>query len=327
MTISPEFTEILRADRIEFNSRVAEARRRYPSFDTELFNHFLTHNVDPIVAATNSEQRVEIASAAFDVALDLVGRELCGAHKRGVLLDKLWREVLPALAATLPSQPAPLLCALCNALLNLQAQGARAEQWLQIFRELGPLVSADELTDLGLLAAWRSGAVQFRPAALRIATMRPTIAHAILGSHEARTLTAQLTAFENDPWAMTTTDDVSTMREIGSFTGYGGQFSTPPIVRACEQGFLVQSEDRHFLLLVDSYGEVLLPASAEEYLSASHYKAATPHAPRLYDRYLRTNRGQFEHNFCHDDVQLTWNEHSVAVFSRYSFSIGVVPLR
>ncbi|WP_078083514.1 hypothetical protein [Microbulbifer mangrovi] len=326
MTISPEFAEVLRAGRLEFNTRVAEARRRYPKFDPELFNRFLTHNVDPIVAAANDECRVGITNATFDVALDLVGRELCGAHRRGLLLDKLWREVIPALTGILPPQPAPLVSALCNALLNLEAQGARPVQWLQILRELGPLASAEELTDIGLLAAWRSGGAQFRPAALRIAAALPAIAQAMLGLPETPALATQLSALESNPWALTPADSTSTIREIGKFNGYGGQFPAPPIVRACEQGFLVKSENRYFLLLVDSFGEALIPASVEEYVAASHYKAAVSHAPKLYDRYLRTPRGQFEHNFCHDDVQLAWNEHSVAVFSPYSFSIGVVPL-
>lgn len=327
MTISSEFQEVLRAGRPDFNARTAEARHRYPSFNSELFGQFLTHSVDPFVAAAAPERRGIVASAAYDVALELVGRELAGGHARGQLLDRLWQEVLPALVGILPDQPAPMLCALCNALLNLQAQGARAEQWLQLLLEQAPKISGDALPDFGVLAAWRAGAVQFRVAALRLASAHPQTASAILGLSEQGELAEQLPLLESDPWLLTPGNADVSGHEVGSFTGYGGHFPIPPSVRACAAGFMVKSEDRYFLLLADSFGALLLPASADEYLAAADYQAPASPAPNLIDGGLHTLRGRVEHSFCRDDLQLDWNEHSAALYSPYSFSIYVVPWR
>ena len=46
-------------------------------------------------------------------------------------------------------------------------------------------------------------------------------------------------------------------------------FAAPPEVRAAGSGFLVQSSGRHFLLLADAYGAVLLGADAGEFAAAS----------------------------------------------------------
>ena len=339
MTISVEFSEVLRAGRHNFNGRVTEARHRYTAFDYDLFSHFLTHCVGPFVTAVPYEHRGSVASAAFDVALDLTGRELCGAHTRGALLNRLWIEVLPALVPVLPAQPAPLLCALCNALLNLQAQGARAGQWLQLLLEQGPQTNEKSLLDIGLLAAWLAGAVQFRTAALRVAAAHPHAAREMLGLRQNCELSEKLHHLKNDPWYLAPTDIASTGHEVGNFIGFGtsfgassgvnsgGVFESPPCVRACSTGFVVKSADRYFLLLADGFGKVLLPASVDEYVAAANYQPTISQAPALEGGNLCTPRGPVELSLCPDSAQLAWNEHSVALFSPYSFSICVIPWR
>lgn len=327
MTVSREFADLLHAGRRDFNARVAEAHHRYPSFSDELFSHFLTRCVDPLVRAAGAERRSVLASTAFDVALDLAGRELCGPHARGALLEKLWQAILPPLVALLPAQPAPLLCALCNALLNLQAQGARPEQWLQLLAEHGQRATATSLLDLGLLAAWRAGAAQYRSAALRLAANEPELARAIFGLPADGELATLLRLSEQDPWLLTPANTAFVPREVGAFAGFGGPFVKPPQVRACAEGFLVQSDDSHYLLLADSFGEALLPASAEEYRAAADYQPAATPAPSLQGARLCGPHRHVELDLCADGLQLVWNAHSAALFSPYSFTIYVAPWR
>lgn len=327
MTLSPAFAAILRAGRKDFNARVDEARRCYPAFSTELFNHFLTRCVDPLVSAMAPDRRGLLASAAFDVALDLVGRELCGAHARGEKIETLWMDVLPALTAHLFSQPAQQICVLCNALLNLFTQGARVEQWLQLIKQHGPSVSESALLELGLFAAWRCGAAQFRLAALDAAAKHPDIASQLLEIPNNTDFNEVLTNLKKDPWLLATKNASHPVREIGAFAGFGGAFGKPPVIRASREGFFIASDDRYFFLVVDALGEALLPANASEFHAAENYKATDRQGPNLNGSRVAGPRGEFDLNLCPDDLQMVWNEHSAAVFSPYSFSIFVVPWR
>jgi len=325
MNISPEFSQLLRAGRHELNSRVAQARHRYPAFSTELFSHFLTVSVDPLVRAVGTDHRGTVASIAFDLALELVGKELCTGNQSGRLINRLWQSTLPALAPILPPQPAALISSLCNALLNLEAQGARTEQWLQLMQLHGPKVTAEKLCELGLLTAWRAGAAQFRPSALRVAANFPEIAKELFGIDEASDFTATLKQLQANPWLLTAANSNPLYREVGAFTGFGGAFVQPPQVRACEEGFLVHSGDQYFFLLADSFGEIMLPASFEEFQTAKSFQPSGLEPPQIQDgRFLNIDL-KLELKLDVDSLQLAWNAHTAALYSPHSFSIWVFP--
>jgi len=204
MSVSPEFAELLRAGRPEFNHRIAEARQRYPGFNTEFLSDFLQTCVDPLVVQAEQEHRGQLVTAAFDIAIDIVGRELNASHTHGELIQRLWVECLPVFHTSLAHEPDKLLGALSNALLNLSAQPAvRCEQWLELLRtHAANLKTSEEIIEFGALAAWRSGAAQFRPTALRIAAKYPTLAATVLDLPDGGSgkLTAALQQLDTNPW-------------------------------------------------------------------------------------------------------------------------------
>ena len=325
MTVSTEFAELLRAGRPQFNTRVAEARHRYPGFNTDTLSHFLQDCVDPLIGRIDPVQRGAVCSAAFDIALDLVGRELAGGHARGALIQTLWQEALPALVNPIASRPAPVLSAFCNALLNLEAlPAARPVQWIQLLRLHGAtLADPDALLQLGVLAAWRAGAAHFRLAALRAAAKLPDIARAVLELPLGQDVSALLRVLEQNPWLLA---PAGRHIEVGGFTGFGGHFTEPPQIRSSADGFHVKSGDRYFLLIADCFGAVFLPASQEEFNGASPNGDKSPDkTPRLQGSTLIGARANIELNLPAAGLQLAWNSHSAAVSSPYSFSICVAP--
>lgn len=327
MTISRELAECLRLGREAYNDRVAEARHRFPALNTEKFGHFVAHCLDPVAVVLAPERRNYFVTAAYDIGLELVGRDLYGAHSRGQLLETFWQKTLPALANNLPAQPGALISALINALLNLHAQNARAEQWLQLLAQYGAQVAPEQLCDVGVLVAWRAGAVQFRSSALRIAMEVPHLARPLLNLAKSQSLEAAVSLLTRDPWLLAPAHVGAAQRNVGAFSGFGGSFSQPPLVRATEDGFIVESGDRYFLLLADCFGEVLLPAQAADFAAADALQFTEEQAPVLREGHLHCPRGQVEVDRCPDGLQLVWNNHSAALFSPYSFSISVVPWR
>ncbi len=326
MSVSPEFAELLSAGRPEFNSRIAEARQRYSGFKTELLSDFLQTCVDPLIVQSRQEHRGQLVSAAFDIAIDIVGRELHAGHTQGKLMQRLWLECLPTFGGILDSEPEKLLGALCNALLNLSAQpSVRCEQWLELLNtHATEFKTSNEVVEFGMLAAWRAGATQYRTSALRIAAKRPELSAAVLDLPDSNNFGALLQQLETNPWL--NLEKKQTPIDVGAFSGFGGSFSQPPQLRACAAGFIVKSDQRYSLLQVDNFGHVLLPSTGDAFDNARDYQPAIKAPIKLDHNILQCTYGRVDINLPSTELQLTSNEHSAALFSPYSFSIIVVPI-
>jgi hypothetical protein len=313
MRVSPVFANLLRAGRPQFNARVAEARHRYPGFNTAAFADFLQNCVDPVIEAVNRlapESAGGVAVAAYDIALDLVGRDLAGPHQSCATMNRLWRDHLPALAVLLTDKPALVIGALSNALVNLDGCQARTGEWLELVRSSADgLQTSDQLLQLGVLAAWRAGAAHFRPAALRAARVLPAESVARVLVLEVGNLEPDLAELDINPWHLG-----DKRRELGAFSGFGGLFREPPQVRVNQDNFIVMSGGRCHLLMADGFGAVLLPASREE------FEQAESDSPR---------RGKIKNtpalDLPEDGLRLASNSHTVAVTSPFSFAVHLVP--
>src|SRR5882724_9945856 len=99
--ISEALASVLRSGRSEFNAQFAEARRLYPTLDGAVFLDFLRTEVDPLVRAVEKikpDSIAEVAMAAYEAALELVGQKLAGPGIRNRVIEEGWRRVLPATA-------------------------------------------------------------------------------------------------------------------------------------------------------------------------------------------------------------------------------------
>jgi hypothetical protein len=333
--MSPQFASLLASGRAEFNRRVAEARRRYPSFDTAAFSSFLQGPADQVIravcaapAASAAERLPAVAMAAFDVALELV------AHGQGGgIAVQVWCELVPRYAALLCAQPAQVLGMLTNAALHLEKSGhARPAQLLALMAELAPQVAdLQQLSAIGQVCAWRAGMAHFRQGAIAAADKLPApLALAAFGAPAGMGGGAWPELRERllrDPWWMpdeTARQRVAHGTEVGSFTGLGGAFPEPPEVRPASDGFWVRSGDRYALLLADACGAVLHAATQDEYehpqLPATRAKLSQS------GQRLTVNGREFTVDLPADALRIVCNEHTVAITSPYSHAVRVLPL-
>lgn len=336
MTISPALEKVLRAGRPQFNARVTEAKHRYPAFKAEDFTDFLIKGVDPLVQAVDKaapDYCSSVAVAAYDIALNLVGRDLAGPHTHNQRMNRLWQDIFPAIALRVAENPQLILGALSNALVNIEAlPSARPDQWLVTMQKSAPqAASSEHLLSIGVLAAWCCGAAHFRQAALRAAATLPeTLVQDLLGVDKKIPLSVLIQNLENNPWwllQLQTADEQSIQKEVGAFSGFGGYFSAPPQVRVNGDGFVVKSGDRYNILIADAYGAVFLPASESEFYTASIFlgdntKSSTP---VLQGSRVNTGNKIIELHFPPKGLELAGNEHTLAVTSPYSFAITLVP--
>lgn len=321
--ISPAFAAILASGRAQFNGRAAEARRRFPSLDMAAFGAFLHDGVDPLVAAVAAaapERAGSVTLAAYDMALELVGHGLAGPAAKNPFLNTVWRELAPALAPLLATAPIEVLGMLSNAAIHVGGvAGARPAQWQRELAALAPQVATlAQLRAVGQVLAWRAGVAHFRQGALAAAdTLPAALALAAFGEPGAHwpQVHAQLLAY---PWRGNAEG-----REFGSFSGLGGDFGTPPQVRATPDGFVVRSAERHYLLVADAYGAVLHGATAEEYAQA---QTGVPASVRVDGASVHIGARSIALDLPAGDIALAANAHTLAITSPWTHAIRLLPL-
>ena len=321
--ISPAFASILASGRTQFNARAAEARRRFPSLDMAAFGAFLHDGVDPLVLAVSSaapERVGGVTLAAYDMALELVGHGLAGPAAKNPFLNTVWRELAPSFAPLLATAPVDVLGMLSNAAIHIASvAGAWPAQWQAGMAAVAPQVgSVAQLRAVGQVLAWRAGVAHFRQGALAAAdTLPPALALAAFDEPGAQwpQVHAQLLDY---PWRGNAEG-----REFGSFSGLGGDFGTPPQVRATNDGFVVRSAERHYLLVADAYGAVLHSATAQEYEQAT---TGMPSSVRLDGATVHLGARSIALDLPAGDIALAANAHTLAITSPWTHAIRLLPL-
>ena len=321
--ISPAFASVLASGRAQFNGRAAEARRRFPALDMAAFGAFLHDGVDSLVlavAAAAPERVGGVTLAAYDMALELVGHGLAGPAAKNPFLNTVWRELAPLFAPLLATAPVDVLGMLSNAAIHIASvAGARPAQWQAGMAAVAPQVgSVAQLRAVGQVLAWRAGVAHFRQGALAAAdTLPPALALAAFDEPGAQwpQVHAQLLDY---PWRGNAEG-----REFGSFSGLGGDFGTPPQVRATNDGFIVRSAERHYLLVADAYGAVLHSATAQEYEQAT---TGMPSSVRLDGATVHVGARSIALDLPAGDIAIAANAHTLAITSPWTHAIRLLPL-
>ncbi|HEX9936979.1 MAG TPA: hypothetical protein VGB15_07645 [Longimicrobium sp.] len=271
--LSPAFAAFLRNARAELNERFAEARRMRPDLDGDAFAHVLLATVDPLVRAVSDahpEAAADVARAAYELALELVGQGLAGPASREPAIERAWLEVGAAALALVAAEPERVLAAVANAVHQLAATpGARSAEWIAAMRALAPrCADAGAFLALGQVAAWRAGMAHFRAGALAAAdALPPELALAAVGARggDWAGVRRRLAA---DPWFDPSADPprsgVRVVARAGAFRGFGGLFVEPPQVSAAGEHLRVRSGDDCWLLTADAFGATFHRATAEE---------------------------------------------------------------
>ncbi|OYO27646.1 hypothetical protein [Janthinobacterium sp. PC23-8] len=321
--ISPVFAAILASGRAQFNARAVEARRSFPALDMQAFAGFLQDGVDPVVqavAASVPERAGSFTLAAYDMALELVGHGLAGPAAKKPFLGAVWRELAPRFAPLLAANPVDALGMLSNAAIHLGGvASARTRQWHDEMAAIAPQVaSLAQLRAVGQVLAWRAGVAHFRLGAIAAAdSLPPALALAAFGEPQLDwpSLREQLLT---QPWRGNAQGI-----EFGAFAGLGGEFATPPRVRATGNGFIVSAGERFYLLMADAHGAVLHGASDDDYAQAS---TKLPASLRLDGATLHLGARTMALDLPAAGIALAANAHTLAVTSPYTHAIRLLPL-
>jgi hypothetical protein len=273
--LSPAFTSVLRSGRGEFNRRFSEAKRLYPNLAAGTFSEFLQNGVDPLmteVARVSPDRVADVAQAAYDVALELVGQRLAGPGARDGMLGESWRQLLPPLAGLIALEPARLLAALTNAVHHISSvPAARPDQWIHEMARWGADCSeVDAVLRLGQICGWRAGLAHFRADALALTDSfpEPVMLSLFQSASDAPWSEVKKHLVESpwcDPAAARRPGVPRVVCQAGTFRGFGGLFTEPPRVTYGDGQFRVRSGSESWLLSADLFGATFHRCPLEEF--------------------------------------------------------------
>ena len=256
---------MLRADREVFNEKFAEARRRRPDLDGGALLVFLRASADAVVSAAAevaAGREREVAHAAYDAALTLIGEKLAGPGGRLPVIDEAWQRLLPSVAHLVADQPVRVIGSLTNAVFHLAGTpGARPGEWIDLLVRAAPsLSSVADLLTAGQVAAWRSGLAHLRVGALAAGDgLEPRIAAALLGAPRAEWHALRDRLMRDVWWHPAESEEARprVARVVGGFRGFGGPFAGPPRVAALDGMLAVSAGGDRWILSADAFGATL----------------------------------------------------------------------
>lgn len=272
--MSPLLAQLLASGRADYNRRYSEMRLHFPDLNAERFGAVLRDLADPVVMAAERAQPgggAKVVSSVYDAALTLTAHRLAGADARIITVNTTWRDLLPALGHILVSAPERVLSALTNAASQLATfSSAQGEQWVKEMTQLAPTVeSVDDLLHLGQVVAWKCGLAHYRTGALAAAAHLPErLAGRIFVPSSTTTWPALNQRFQQDLWFDPTGNDLPEGLRIvgraGTFRGFGGLFSEPPIVQRWQTHWIARCRDEAWLLTADAFGATFHRISTAE---------------------------------------------------------------
>lgn len=279
--LHPALAAALRADRELLNQRFAARQRAGARIDEPAFQEHLRTTVNELVrgvAGVQPERVRAVVQSLFDLSLDLFAAGLLGPRTKHPHVAAAWRVVLPCAARLLARDPTRLAGCLSNAVDYLAAQPlARPTAWIESMKDLSPHCDSVPLwLEVGKVAAWRAGLVQFRPAALKLLReLPPALAKRSLGVSDDVPEPAwreRLDRLDSDRWYSPAADwadagrTLRLVRTAGGFRGFGGPCLRPPHVAAHNGELLVSDGDATWQLLADMFGTFWhrLPAAASK---------------------------------------------------------------
>ncbi|WP_313319115.1 hypothetical protein [Stenotrophomonas sp.] len=326
--LSPVLTSVLASRRSLFNQRVAQARQRWPALDTTALSAFIGQSLDPLcvaVAGVDEAAVPMVVEVAFELGLELVAQGLAGPAARLPWVDTAWQQLAVPAAPLLAVAPLETLGAISNAVVRMdEVPGVRVAEWLQRMAALLPdCADTAALRAVGALCAWQAGMAHLRVAALAQADRLPAgLAAAALGVEQGE-WTATRSQIHSERWwhPQGAAANVQGQR-LGGFTGLGGPFATPPQLRASAEGFIARSGGRHFLLIADAFGGVVLPASAAEFAAARE----TPATQVSFDSQgARIGSTVIAYAAPADGLAAVAGPAGVAVYSPWSHQVCLLP--
>jgi hypothetical protein len=280
-TLSPIVTTLLGELRERLNAKYRQRIALGARIDGPSWLHHVEQYIAPVVEVIHAaapDRSKESLLALYDIGLDLSALGHFNEVGGSLRVIELWRDVFPAIAQVLSTNPRTVIGSLSNAVLYMnQWSSSKTQAWLSMLHRLGPACQcADQLLTLGQFLGWTSGFAHMRQAALKIAAelpvelLRSTLAIPDdTAESKVRDLIRELTT---NPWASWNDQPkmpaIAEVGQCGDFRGLDGDFLRPPKTYAFEGEIYITDGHQRWQLHADRFGYTLYRAEAKDTTSS-----------------------------------------------------------
>jgi hypothetical protein len=291
-SISPRLRRVLEARRETWNAEVARYGAAIPPAS---MLGFLRRTVDPILAGLGGEAGDGVADAVaralFSLALPAIPMGMIG-ERAATPFEEALVALLPRLGEHLRGAPHRVVPAAGNGYLRMWRERGEptARWWLEGLAHAAPIAATHEqLLAAGVVLAWRAGLAEARTAALdHLAAMPVPLREALTGA----------TQIDPDPLrrfvrlgSRAPLGPLGCLARVGAFSGFGGDFRLPPVVRAVDGHLLATDGVNVRVLHADVFGVRLRSAALA---AASVLEAGSGAEPVSADPAGRVRWGELE---------------------------------
>lgn len=267
--IGNDLAQALKLQRDTLNKKYCVAKQAYRSLDDGAFTAFLRSTLDPVaaaVAAQYPDRLLEVVEILYDMALPLVAQGWLGPASRAPALEAGWRQLLVNLTPWLCQAPRKFAGSMLNALHQFHELGETAlDAWVKNMLRLAPhYTELDEVFAIGRLLAWRHGLATQRRAALEAGLFLPAQLTQTALELPAPLMPEHWQRMRTEPQTMPVDClgcDIKSpvwMRWMNGFSGFGGNFRRPPLVKADDTGVYATDGQKVWLIVADGYGAQLV---------------------------------------------------------------------
>lgn len=257
----PVWQSLLTARRSELNAVLARARAAGAA--PEALRAALRE-----VGASVEYLALQVPRPALDALTPVLVESVCD-----LVVAKAWTElsaqrwavlaVLPVMPVAVVRSPRALVQVITTGAARL-AHAADLAAWGRRLSAADPfLTTDDDLRNAATLAAWRSGFVRSRNAALRVATTVPDDAlAAVLDLSRPESAREVLAANVADPFVWPHHAVLGTLASYGGHRGLGGPWTSVPRVLCAQEAdtptWVVRTDEGDWALVADVHGHALL---------------------------------------------------------------------
>lgn len=262
--VSEQFIQYLRKGRTDFNSLFTKYSVLNKSVSIEEFSETLYFLTDALQKNPGCPQiTFEIFSEYYEVALQLTEKRVLSSGKIYINFRENFAKIISLIPVYLLLFPKQNMHRLVSALKSIQNEkSTNIVMWISLMSEIALATEYSDIFYKGIfVAAWRCGAALYRESALHtLGTLPENITAAIFGvkGKSSTEVAAFLLANPLQPADSLVSHPKNktelVKRFIGDFSGFGGQFITPPVI-TCENEDVFLTDDRQtFRLHADAYG-------------------------------------------------------------------------
>jgi len=270
---SPELIEILKKNRKEFNEAFYYYKSFYSYIDEEYFLKLFKKYAEffTVVILRDYKQKSdsflsEKIIQLYNFLLEILAKNI---FLRNDKIEDLFYNIIQNFSRLFIDNSDEMMRKTINILINLSTvSGNIMTTWYKnIVKYKEIILSTEDYCRIGILSAWISGLANYRTESIKILeTLSDDQINKIFDNKRP-----DLNSLKSNYWYTPFTESERIyFKTAGAFSGFGGEFSEPPVLRLSNDDIVVETKESLYKLHFDAYGEYFEQIKKDGFVSTEN---------------------------------------------------------